>query len=237
MRGDTTRILANLGYTNPENVREKASLFGILRTGPPIQNWDLAPRRILYRVYVSIWTCFGANVEFESQLDPVTLSVGYTGDTGISSISLVCHGDPDLNQHAFLTAVYSKSYPSILPVIRGSKNKRLDLTDTRVDSSAQSLSPASSHFFAIISGHNKVFRVDSRNGAIELVANLSADRKNLHLPNDRIALGMSGSDTIYSMWRTADEDLVLKTSVLASGKWTSSPTELGSIYRQLAGIS
>ncbi|KAF2463997.1 uncharacterized protein BDR25DRAFT_346915 [Lindgomyces ingoldianus] len=190
-----------------------------------------------HAVHVSIWTCFGSDIKLESQLDPVNLTVGYADDTGISSISLVGHSDSKLIQQVFLTAVLSKSYPSILFVAPGSKNKHLDVPDTRVDNSAQSLAATSSHLFCIRSGRNKIFRVDVRNGATELVANFSTERKNLHLRYDHIALGMYSSDTIHCMWRTADENIVLKTSVLANGKWTTTSAELGPIYRQLAGIS
>jgi len=47
---------------------------------------------------------------------------------------------------------------------------------------------------------------------------------------------MGGADTVYSLWRTGDEGLVLKTSVLGSGKWTTSSVDIGPVYRQLAEI-
>ncbi|ORY18409.1 hypothetical protein BCR34DRAFT_554164 [Clohesyomyces aquaticus] len=208
-----------------------------------------------HAVYVAIWTCFGADLTLESQLDPVSLTVvrvsasnpdppltdkiqGYADDTGLSSISLVGHADSRLIQQVFLTAVLSKPYPSTLFVTPGSKSKHLDLPDARIDTAAQSQSDGSSHLFAVRSGRHKIIRVDVRNGTAELVANFSADRKGIHqTKEDKMSLSMEGSDTVNCIWRTADEGLALKTSVLANGKWTCTTRELGGVFRQLSGMA
>lgn len=137
-------------------------------------------------------------------------------------------------QHVFLTAGLSKPYPSIIPLTPGAKYKALDLQNKRIDSSAQCLDPTFSHYVAVKSGYHEIYRVNVRTGGSELVANFAKERK--YIKDRRIVLGMAGPDMVYSMWRTADEGLVLKSSVRRNEKWMTSSVDVGALYRQLAEI-
>jgi hypothetical protein len=94
-----------------------------------------------------------------------------------------------------------------------------------------------SHYFAVRSGPDKIVRVDGRSGNSEPVSNIAADCRGLNLRHHEcVALGMPGPETIYALWRTADQGLMLKTFFLDRGRWVPAALELGSLYRQLAGF-
>ena len=80
--------------------------------------------------------------------------------------------------------------------------------------------------------------MDVRSGTCEKIADFSAERKGLNARQEHVVLGMQDSDTVYTLWRSADEGLVFKRLVRSSdGKWTASTADLGPVYRVAAGIS
>lgn len=117
------------------------------------------------------------------------------------------------------------------------RNQHLDIADKRIDGAAQCPNPTSPYLCAIRSGRNKVFLVDVRNGVSEKVADFSSERKGLHLRHEHVALGMQGPDILRVLWRTADENLILKSMLRGKdGKWVVQGMELGTVYRQAAGL-
>jgi hypothetical protein len=164
--------------------------------------------------------------------------VGYSDDTGITSIFLTAQSDSATTGHAFMTAAISKTYPSILPFTPGLRNKHLDIPDKRIEGATQCPKMSSPYLCAIRSGRNKIFAVDVRSGTVEKIADFSAERKGLNARQENVSIGMQAADTVYALWRSADEGLILK-SLLRSGdgKWTVSSTDLGPVYRTAAEIS
>lgn len=137
-----------------------------------------------------------------------------------------------------MTAALSKSYPSILPFTPGLRNKHLDIPDKRIEGATQCPTPSSPYICAIRSGRNKLFAVDVRTGTVEKIADFSAERKGLTARQEHVTIGMLAADTVYALWRSADEALVLK-SLLRSGdgRWVANTVDLGPVYRVAAGIS
>ncbi|KAF2105986.1 hypothetical protein BDV96DRAFT_591658 [Lophiotrema nucula] len=190
-----------------------------------------------HAIFVSVWGSVDNEFRLEAQLEPVHVTVGYSDDTGITSIFLTGHSDFIASQQTFLTAALSKSYPSILPLAPGLRNQHLDIADKRIDNAAQCPSPTSPYLVAFRSGRNKIYVVDVRSGTMDKVADLSAERKGLQLRHEQVALGMPDGDSIRALWRSADDNLILKTIVKgADAKWTASATELGVVYRQVVGL-
>ena len=137
-------------------------------------------------------------------------------------------------QHVFLTTGLSKPYPSIISLTPGVTPKTLDLQHKRIDRASQCFYPSSSHFVAVKSGYHEVYRVNVRAATAELVANFSKERK--YIEDRHIALSMGDPDVVYSLWRTADETLLMKASVLENGKWVTSKMDVGGLYRRLEGM-
>lgn len=139
-------------------------------------------------------------------------------------------------QKILLTAAVSRPYPSILSTAPSSGNRYLQVPDNCIINSAQSWMLGTSHYFALRCGPNKIVRVDGRSGNSQPVSNIAADCRGINLRyHECVALGMPGKDTIYALWRTADQGLMLKTYLFDRGRWVSAAVELGTLYRQLAG--
>jgi hypothetical protein len=137
-----------------------------------------------------------------------------------------------------MTAALSKSYPSILPFTPGLRNKHLDISDKRIEVAAQCPLLSTPYLCAIRSGRNKVLVVDVRSGTCEKIADFAAERKGLNARQEHVVLGMQDSDTVFALWRSADEGLVFKSLVRSSdGKWTARTADLGPVYRVAAEIS
>ncbi|KAF2702784.1 hypothetical protein K504DRAFT_539343 [Pleomassaria siparia CBS 279.74] len=183
-----------------------------------------------HAAYISTWTCVETNFNLEARLPRVDLTVGYSNDSGMTAISLIG------SKGVFLTAALSKPYPSILSTVPESRKPHIEITDTQFESEAQCL--LSSRVCAVQSGRNHVFLVDGEIGTSQKVADFSSERRGLHLRNHSMVIAVPHSEKVLAVWRTTDEKIMLYTSLLGkTGKWSTSPLDLGDVYRQAAGIS
>jgi hypothetical protein len=131
----------------------------------------------------------------------------------------------------------SKPYPSIIYPSSATHPKNLDIPDKRIDNISQSITPFSSHIFAIRSGRNKICFADIRTRSVQQVADYTSERQNLYLKDGNVAIGLRGTEEIWTLFKDEAEDLVLKRSVLVTGKWTTTTTEtVGAIYRNIVSM-
>jgi hypothetical protein len=162
---------------------------------------------------------------------PTKIIQGYGDDSGVTSIF---YSDTQTPKY-FLPASISKSYPAILFQDKQNRNRHLDLVDKRIDSVAQCGATSSSHLFAIQSGHHKIFALDLRTEVTRQLADFSSERKNLHLGQEAIVIGMTNDDLVFAFWRTVDDRLILRKIHIQGRESTTQLMDLTSLYKQLYG--
>jgi hypothetical protein len=134
-----------------------------------------------------------------------------------------------------LTAGISKPYPSILFLSSGHRNRHLDLSDKRVDAATQCQTLSMSHNLLIRSGRHRVFLCDTRSGVLQLVADFSAERKNMKPKSEKIALGIISENLMFAVWRKGDNDLRLS-RLAFGGKIAATDTlDLAETYGNVIG--
>jgi hypothetical protein len=141
--------------------------------------------------------------------------------------------DDRIPARVFVSAGVSKSYPAILFPDRKHRSRHLDLDDKRVGNVSQCLAPNMSHLLLLRSGLHKIFLLDARTGVVQLIADLSGERKNMKLKQESIALGIASDDSMFAVWRNSND--CLKLSRLSSnGRSPAGLFDLGELYRSLA---
>jgi hypothetical protein len=137
-----------------------------------------------------------------------------------------------LNSRLFLSAVVSKSYASILTLSKDSRNKHLDLTESRIDCAAQ----ASSGQIVFKSGRHKICTLDIRNGQVQQLADFSAERAKLKPQQEAMALGMPHEGMAIALWATADGGLTLKWIDLTGTASSIETKSLKDLYFQVISL-
>lgn len=163
------------------------------------------------------------------------LSKGFMDDKGISAAFFVSIQDTTPVQQIFLTLALTKPYPAILNLSQGAKYKHIDLPYTRIDGSAQCSS--SNHFVVfrmLQSLRHKIYRIDTRTGATEMITQFSAERKSSKVGYEPVAMAMRDCDTVLAAWKSGDAVVSVERYTLVSGKWTTTTMDVANVYRQLA---
>jgi hypothetical protein len=137
----------------------------------------------------------------------------------------------------FLSAAVSKAYPSILFLNKKHKNRPLELVDKKIECASQCTVGGfdSAHAIAVRSGRHKIFLIDGRNGRTVPILDLSAQRKNIGLKTEVMALGVPDETCVLIMWRNGDEALKL-TKVLVDGRTPPETVDVGEVYRSIVGV-
>lgn len=167
----------------------------------------------------------------------LTLDQAASENTRITSVHSVESTDSAEDQKLLLTAAVTRPYYSILSTSRGAVSRILQVPDTCVLNCAQSWMLGTSHYFALRSGPGRmIVRVDGRTGTSQTVSSIAADARGIDLGHhESVALGMPTHDTIFALWRTANQGLMLKTFMFDGQRWVSAAQDLGLVYRQRAG--
>jgi hypothetical protein len=204
-----------------------------------------------HAVYTNIWECSGSEIRKEESLDPVKLTVvsliqrmnilyltdikGYADDSGVSSVFYLQEVGDRIPARLILTAGVSKPYPSILFCSKLHRNRHLELSDKRIDAAAQCQSPSISYNVLLRSGRHRIFLCDTRSGHIQLVADLSAERKNMKPKSEKIALGIISDNLMFAVWRKGDNDLRLSKLTIGGRVAALDTIDLAEIYRNAIG--
>ncbi|KAK0742946.1 hypothetical protein B0T18DRAFT_414090 [Schizothecium vesticola] len=159
-----------------------------------------------YPVYLRLWNCSGMEATLEQELEPTALSLGYGDDTGLTSIFCAMDTARPENSRLFLTAACNKSYGAILSLggKRG-RHKHLDLAEQRIDNAAQL-----GDVFTFKSGRHKLCVLDVPSGTVKEIANFSAERADLKVQHDAMAVGMPSRGRVFAFWKSSSGALILK---------------------------
>ncbi|KAK4445449.1 hypothetical protein QBC34DRAFT_472342 [Podospora aff. communis PSN243] len=168
-----------------------------------------------YPVHIRLFRCSASGLEptIEHDLEPTSLSLGYGDDTGLTGIYSAVDLTRPENSRLFLTAACNKSYSAILSLggKRG-KHKHLDLAEKRIDNAAQF-----GDAFAFKSGRHKLCLLDMPSGTTREIANFAAERADLKVLQDAMAVGMPSRGTVFAFWKGNKGSLVLKQVDLVEG--------------------
>ena len=186
-----------------------------------------------YPVYLRLWNCSGMEATLEQELEPTALSVGYGDDTGLTGIFCAMDVVRPENSRMFLTAACNKSYSAILSLGKRGRHKHLDLAEKRIDNAAQV-----GDVFAFKSGRHKLCVLDVPSGMVREIANFSAERADLKVQQDAMAVGMPSRGRVFAFWKSSNGALILKQVDVAEngGQSGTHTVDLRDVYLGLDGI-